>query len=117
MGSGKSSLLAAILRLEEPSGGGCVLIDKVDTRDISLKLLRSKISVIPRHPIFFAGPLRANLDPLDQLTDTQLWEAIDKVCHNHVPYHALYHVVVHYFPLGVKVLHYKSEVCCSRANT
>lgn len=79
VGSGKSSLLAAILRLEEPSGGGCVLVDKVDTRDISLKLLRSKISVIPRHPFFFAGTLRANLDPLDQLTDTQLWEAIDKV--------------------------------------
>ncbi|XP_054279224.1 ATP-binding cassette sub-family C member 4-like [Macrosteles quadrilineatus] len=79
VGSGKSSLLAALLRLEEPTGGGCVLIDKLDTRDVSIKLLRSRISVIPRHPIFFAGILRTNLDPHDQLTDSQLWEAIDKV--------------------------------------
>ncbi|XP_046662468.1 ATP-binding cassette sub-family C member 4-like isoform X2 [Homalodisca vitripennis] len=79
VGSGKSSLLAALLRLEEPSGGGCVLIDKVDTRDVSVKLLRSKISVIPRHPIFFAGVLRTNLDPHDQISDSALWEAIEKV--------------------------------------
>jgi ABC-type multidrug transport system fused ATPase/permease subunit len=79
VGSGKSSLLAALLRLEEPSGGGCILIDKVDTRDVTVKVLRSKISVIPRHPIFFAGILRANLDPHNQLSDSQLWEAIDKV--------------------------------------
>lgn len=79
VGNGKSSLLAALLRLEEPSGGGCVLIDNVDTRNVPIKLLRSKISVIPRHPTFFAGALRSNLDPHNQLNDSQLWQAIHKV--------------------------------------
>lgn len=79
VGSGKSSLLAALLRLVEPSGGGCIRIDGVDTREVPIRLLRSKISVIPRHPVLFAGMLRSNLDPHNQFSDAQLWEAVDKV--------------------------------------
>ena len=79
VGGGKSSLLAALLRLIEPSPGGSIRIDGVDTRDVPIRLLRSKISVIPRHPVLFAGMLRSNLDPHNQFSDSQLWDAIDKV--------------------------------------
>lgn len=63
----------------EPSAGGSIHIDGVDTRDVPIRLLRSKISVIPRHPVLFAGKLRSNLDPHNQFSDAQLWDAIDKV--------------------------------------
>ena len=77
-GAGKTSLITALFRLEELSGGS-IRIDGVDTGLIGLYDLRSKISIIPQEPALFSGTLRSNLDPFDQYTDAILWSALKEV--------------------------------------
>jgi ATP-binding cassette subfamily C (CFTR/MRP) protein 4 len=44
-GAGKSSIIQAIYRIAEPEGS--IIIDGVNTKDISLHDLRTKIAIIP----------------------------------------------------------------------
>lgn len=76
-GAGKSSLIAALLRLAETDG--TVLIDNVDTKTIGLPYLRNKISIIPQESMIFTGSLRDNLDPFRQCDDASLWSALKDV--------------------------------------
>ena len=55
------------------------MIDGIDTATLELSMLRSHISVIPQDPTLFSGSLRYNLDPFDEYTDEQLWDALNKV--------------------------------------
>ncbi|KAJ8918453.1 hypothetical protein NQ315_008150 [Exocentrus adspersus] len=76
-GAGKSSLIAALFRLTETDGK--IEIDGVNTKEIPLNVLRSKISIIPQEPVLFSGTLRKNLDPFDEYNDDVLWNALDEV--------------------------------------
>jgi ATP-binding cassette subfamily C (CFTR/MRP) protein 4 len=76
-GAGKTSLISALFRLLHFEG--TILIDGVDTKSVLLQTLRSKISIIPQDPILFIGLLRRNLDPFDQYTDCEIWQALEDV--------------------------------------
>ncbi|KAJ8912230.1 hypothetical protein NQ315_009054, partial [Exocentrus adspersus] len=52
-GAGKSSLISALFRLAIVDGE--IKIDELNTKDLILHDLRSKISVIPQDPILFSG--------------------------------------------------------------
>mmetsp|Transcript_20744 Transcript_20744/g.29812 ORF Transcript_20744/g.29812 Transcript_20744/m.29812 type:complete len:1497 (+) Transcript_20744:45-4535(+) len=74
-GAGKSSLVTAILRLVEISGGK-IEIDGVDVSTLGLRTLRSAVAIIPQDPVLFSGTVRSNLDPFNLYTDGQCWESI-----------------------------------------
>ncbi|CAM6082693.1 unnamed protein product [Calypogeia fissa] len=76
-GSGKSTLISALFRLIEPTGGR-ILIDGLDITTIGLHDLRSALGVIPQEPTLFEGSVRSNLDPFNTCSDQQIWESLDK---------------------------------------
>lgn len=90
-GAGKSSLTLAIFRIIEPSNGN-IEIDEINTSDIGLYDLRSKLSIIPQDSQIFQGTIRANLDPTDQYTDSDVWTAL-KLSHLNEHVMAMYEEV------------------------
>ena len=74
-GAGKSSIMIALFRMAELSGGA-IEIDGVDVSKIGLNDLRSGVSIIPQDPLLFSGTLRTNLDPFNEKPDDVLYDAL-----------------------------------------
>ena len=76
-GSGKSSFVAALMRMPEAEGD--ILIDNVLLRNINLKESRRAITVLGQNPALFSGSVRKNLDVIEQFQDAELWQALEQV--------------------------------------
>lgn len=75
-GSGKSTLVQALLRLLEAEEGQ-IMIDGENISKLGLHRLRRCISVIPQSPVLYGGcSLRENLDPFNHHNDAQINEAL-----------------------------------------
>ena len=59
-GSGKSTILNLIPRLQDPSSGE-ILIDGKDIKNFNLKSLRERISFTPQKAILFKGDIKSNM--------------------------------------------------------
>ncbi len=59
-GSGKSSLLRTLVRLDEPAGGR-VLIDGRDAAEVDPCTLRRRVGLVTQAPVMLEGDVRANL--------------------------------------------------------
>ncbi|KAJ6152874.1 hypothetical protein N7497_007193 [Penicillium chrysogenum] len=76
-GAGKSSIMSALFRLTELSGGN-IKIDGIDISTVGLHDLRSRLAIIPQDPALFKGTVRSNLDPFNEHNDLELWSALRK---------------------------------------
>lgn len=74
-GAGKSSILAALLRVA-PITKGEIVLDCVNLKTLSLYTLRERIGIIPQEPFLFEGTVRENLDPRSVHYDSEIWHAI-----------------------------------------
>ena len=76
-GAGKSSLIAALMRMPEHEGD--IFIDGATIKELNLTQSRSVVSVIPQNPFLFADTIRFNLDPEEKHSDLQLWHVLEKM--------------------------------------
>lgn len=77
-GSGKSSLVSAILRLLDLNVG-TILIDGLDTSIVPRQLLQSRITCISQNPFFFVGTVRLNIDPYGTAQDADIWRVLHRL--------------------------------------
>ena len=74
-GAGKSSLTMALFRLIE-SVSGTISLNGQNIAPIGLHDVRKKLTILPQDPIIFGGTLKMNLDPFEEKTDEQIWDAL-----------------------------------------
>jgi putative ABC transport system ATP-binding protein len=82
-GSGKSSLLRLLNRLDEPTSG-TVYVEGVDYRQIAPRELRRKVGMVTQHAFLFPGTVASNLrfGPVqrgENLSDESLNQLLDEV--------------------------------------
>ena len=75
-GSGKSTILNLIPRLQDPTSGE-ILIDGINIKEFNLKSLRDKISFTPQKAILFQGDVKSNMQiGKNDATDDEIAEAL-----------------------------------------
>lgn len=75
--SGKSSLLAVLLRVLDNSSG-TITIDGLDLSTIPREIIRSRLVAIPQEPFFLSGSVRLNADPTGLCSDDLLVGTLSK---------------------------------------
>lgn len=75
--SGKTSIVQALQRFAINEGS--IEIDDINIDTLGLHDLRRSFGIIPSNPILFSGTIRCNLDPFQQHTDEEIWNALECV--------------------------------------
>jgi ATP-binding cassette subfamily C protein len=75
-GGGKSTLVQVILGLYPPNSG-TVNFDGVPMTEIGMEVVRSHVATVLQHPALFNDTVRTNLTLGRELTDEQLWQALE----------------------------------------
>lgn len=76
-GSGKTTIINLIPRLQEVSSGE-ILINNVNIKDYNLKVLREKIALAPQKAILFSGTVKSNLlKGKPDASETEMFDAIE----------------------------------------
>lgn len=76
--SGKSSLIATLLRLLEIDSGQ-IFVDGVDISTVPRQEIRRRLNAVPQDSFFLAGNVREDLDPFQSATDERLTEVLRSV--------------------------------------
>eukprot|EP01006_Ploeotia_vitrea_P025652 TRINITY_DN58554_c0_g2_i1.p1 TRINITY_DN58554_c0_g2~~TRINITY_DN58554_c0_g2_i1.p1 ORF type:complete len:338 (-),score=33.88 TRINITY_DN58554_c0_g2_i1:32-1045(-) len=74
-GSGKSSMIKALMRIVEVESGQ-ILMNGLDISQIGLQSLRSQMSVIQQEACLFEGSVLFNLDPTGNTTEEEAWKVL-----------------------------------------
>jgi ATP-binding cassette subfamily C protein len=74
-GGGKSTLVQVLLGLYPPDSG-TVNFDGVPMTEIGMEVVRSHVATVLQHPALFNDTVRTNLTLGRELTDEQLWQAL-----------------------------------------
>ena len=74
-GAGKSSLVLALFRLVEASGGK-IEIDGVDVSQIGLGRMRNAVTIIPQDPTLHKGSVAHNLDPFGGHSEAEMLQVL-----------------------------------------
>ncbi|KAF0299676.1 ATP-binding cassette sub-family C member Sur [Amphibalanus amphitrite] len=77
-GSGKSTLAMALFEMSDLLEGS-IKVDGQSLSSLPLHAVRSRLALIPQEPLLFSGTVRSNLDPKCEMTDDQMWEALELV--------------------------------------
>lgn len=76
-GSGKSTILNLIPRLQDVSSGE-ILVNGKNIKDYKLAVLRERISYAPQNAILFEGTVRSNiLVGKEDASDEEIWKVLD----------------------------------------
>lgn len=113
-GSGKSSLILALLRMIEIQSGD-VIIDGISLQSYSRDAIRCKITVIPQEPVLFPGSVRESIAAFKVIDDDRVLRALEKVeLREHVMAHGGLDAKIDDLPLSAGQ---RQLVCLARAIT
>lgn len=113
-GSGKSSLILALLRMIEIQSGD-VIIDGISLQSCPRDAIRCKITVIPQEPVLFPGSVRENIAAFKVIDDDRVLRALEKVeLREHVMAHGGLDAKIDDLPLSAGQ---RQLVCLARAIT
>ncbi len=59
-GAGKTTIASLLPRFWDVSAG-CITLDGIDVRDLTLDTLRGAIGIVPQEPVLFSGTIRENI--------------------------------------------------------
>lgn len=82
-GSGKSSIISALLRLVEISSG-TIVIDGLDIATLPRQDIRERLLVATQDPLIIPASLRVNIDPEGSAADEAISSALSRVGLNHL---------------------------------
>ncbi|KAF9179056.1 Canalicular multispecific organic anion transporter 2 [Haplosporangium sp. Z 767] len=78
MKNSEASVIKELEKVQVEEDGGSIWIDGVDISKVGLEYLRQHLAIIPQDPTLFVGNVRDNLDPFNEASDTELWEALER---------------------------------------